>query len=62
MVVGGVAAESQTMEPSTMQDPLAPDDPMKDEMIDEQHCNGEPGRNCIWMKIIFTFRYFLIGS
>jgi hypothetical protein len=44
--VGGVAVESQTMEASVMQDPLAPtpEDTMKDEIIEEQqHCNGEPG-------------------
>ncbi|XP_054283000.1 transcription factor GAGA-like isoform X1 [Macrosteles quadrilineatus] len=39
--VGNVAVESQTMEGSAIQD--SGDDSMKDEIIDEQHCNGEPG-------------------
>ncbi|XP_054283006.1 longitudinals lacking protein, isoforms H/M/V-like isoform X2 [Macrosteles quadrilineatus] len=38
--VGNVAVESQTMEGSAIQD--SGDDSMKDEIIDEQHCNGEP--------------------
>lgn len=42
MSVGNVAVESQTMEGSAIQD--SGDDSMKDEIIDEQHCNGEPGK------------------